>query len=152
MKHNFFASDALRARLLVEATRWIGTPFCPHARVRGAGVDCVNLAAALLQSCGHAAEYQFPRYVMDGGKHNATSQLTDYLDSRKDFSLVERSAGPVCGDVLCFILGRSSHHCGVMLHGKTFIHALYGRKVAFATLADKTFERSLIAVYRPIQP
>lgn len=146
----FFASDTRQAKLLIEATRWIGTPFAPHAAIRGAGVDCVNLCAQLLKACGHADDFALPRYVMDGGKHNATSQLIEYLDSREDFS--HPFAPAQCGDVLCFKLGRSSHHCGMMLHGKTFIHALYGRKVAFASLADKTFARALFAFYRPVEP
>lgn len=108
----------------------------------------MNLCAELLKACGHAVDFKFPRYVMDGGKHNATSQLTDYLHSHPGFDLAQDQ--PDLGDVLCFKIGRSSHHCGMMLHGKTFIHALYGRKVAFASLGDKTFERALFAIYRPV--
>lgn len=151
----FFSEAGRLARLETEAGRWIGTPFSPHAAVCGAGVDCVNLAARLLVACGHSASYDFPRYAMDGGKHNRTSQLTDYLDSRSDFmnvsALPEFGLSPVPGDVLCFKLGRSSHHCGLMLGGNKFIHALYGRKVAIANLSDRTFARSLFAIYRPIE-
>lgn len=147
----FFSSAERLARLEAEAARWIGTPFSPHAAVCGGGVDCVNLAAQLLSACGHASGYDFPKYVMDGGKHNRTSQLTDYLNARKDFRQVLVPEGEP-GDVLCFKLGRTSHHCGLMLAGRKFIHALYGRKVAIATLADRTFARSLFAVYRPIEP
>lgn len=152
----FFSSSGRLARLETEAARWVGTPFSPHAAVCGAGVDCVNLAAQLLKSCGHAESFDMPRYAMDGGKHNRTSQLTEYLDSRSDFmnvsALPEFGLSPVPGDVLCFIIGRSSHHCGMMLTGKKFIHALFGRKVGIATLADRTFSRSLFAIYRPIEP
>lgn len=152
----FFSNPEGLARLETEAARWVGTPFSPHAAVCGAGVDCVNLAARLLSSCGHASSFELPRYAMDGGKHNRTSQLTDYLDARKDFlnvsALPEFGLSPVPGDVLCFKLGRSAHHCGLMLSRGKFIHALYGRKVAIASLSDRTFARSLFAIYRPVTP
>lgn len=158
----FFASPHHRSKLCLESAKWIGTPFAPHAAIRGAGVDCVNLVGQLLIACGHATNFELPKYVMDGGKHNATSQLTDYLDSHPEFARINPdSAAPQLavnkitlaepGDVLCFILGRSSHHCGQLIHGKTFVHALYGRKVAFASLADKTFARALAAIYRPLK-
>jgi hypothetical protein len=146
----FFSTPERLGRLELEAARWVGTPFSPHAAVCGAGVDCVNLAAQLLSACGHATEFLMPKYVMDGGKHNRTSQLTDYLNARKDFGQVLEPE-PEPGDVLCFKLGRSSHHCGLMLAGKRFIHALYGRKVAIASLSDRTFARSLSAIYRPVE-
>lgn len=151
----FFSSLEGLARLDAEAARWVGTPFCPHAAVCGAGVDCVNLVAQLLKSCGHADDFALPKYAMDGGKHNRTSQLTDYLDARPDFwnasALPEFGLSPIPGDVLCFKLGRSSHHCGMMLSGRKFIHALYGRKVGIANLSDRTFARSLFAIYRPLK-
>jgi cell wall-associated NlpC family hydrolase len=156
----FFHDTHRRNKLCLEAAKWIGTPFAPHAAIRGAGVDCVNLVGQLLTACGHAEKFEMPKYVMDGGKHNRTSQLTDYLDGRADFIRVSSKTGVISpakpewtepGDVLCFTLGRSSHHCGMFLHGKTFVHALYGRKVSFASLADKTFERCLTAIYRPLE-
>lgn len=151
----FFATELRRKKLCLEAAKWIGTPFHAHAAIRGAGVDCVNLIAQLLVACGHAQSYEMPKYVMDGGKHNATSQLTDYLDSRDDFARVVDETLPIWklpawGDVLCFTLGRSSHHCGLMLHGKIFVHALYGRKVEIVPLVG-IWPRSLDAIYRPLE-
>lgn len=42
----------LRTRIACTAREWIGTPFVPHARIKGAGVDCVNLPAAILIEAG----------------------------------------------------------------------------------------------------
>jgi cell wall-associated NlpC family hydrolase len=158
----FFRAQHHRNQLCLEAVKWIGTPFVPHAAVRGAGVDCVNLVGQILIACGHAKGFELPHYAMDGGKHNRTSQLCDYLDGRADFARINPQAaaaqlvvGPAAlvqpGDVLCFTIGRSSHHVGMLVHGKTFVHALFGRKVSFGSLSDGVFKRSLTAIYRPLE-
>lgn len=145
----YFQTESRQLKLLRAATRWIGTPFVAHGAIRGAGVDCVNLVAQLLIACGHAPGYDMPEYAMDGGKHNRTSQLCDYLDSRNDFALVNEPFQ--IGDVVCFTIGRSSHHCGIKLDKSLFIHALFGRKVSYGSLTDGVFKRSLTAVYRPLE-
>lgn len=145
----FFASPHNRNKLCLEAAKWIGTPFVAHGAVCGAGVDCVNLVGQLLIACGHERDFALPTYSMDGGKHNRTSQLTDYLDTHPRFAKPFEPVQP--GDVLCFKLGRSSHHCAILIHGKTFVHALFGRKVSFGSLADGTFARSLNCFYRPLE-
>ena len=154
----FFSEESRRNKLCLEAARWIGTPFVAHGAIRGAGVDCVNLVGQILIACGHATDFAMPHYAMDGGKHNRTSQLLDYLDARHDFVRVSSATGVIAppqvdwtqpGDVLCFTIGRSSHHVGMLVRGKTFVHALFGRTVSFGSLSDGVFKRSLTAIYRP---
>lgn len=40
------SSDALRAAVVGEARRWLGTPYLHQARVLGVGCDCVGLILA----------------------------------------------------------------------------------------------------------
>ena len=147
--------------LRLAAESWIGTPFVPYAAIRGAGVDCVNLCAELLRSsCFPVEKGGWPRYSIDGGKHNRESQLIAWLDSHKLFQPVWNRAATASpytaahampGDVLCFRLGRSAHHAGLLVAGTKFIHCLFGRKVMFATLADLSFSRRIESVYRPLE-
>lgn len=148
--NSYFADPQRLAHLRRLARGWLGTPFVPHARIQGAGVDCVNLCAALYLSAGFFTTFDPGQYAMDGGKHNLASQLTHWLDASGRFALLPPAAAPLPGDLLCFKLGRSAHHCGLVLDGPHFIHSLYGRRVAMATLADGTFAKMLHAVYRPV--
>ncbi len=115
----FFSRWDRVERLQFAAESWLGTPFVPYAAIRGAGVDCVNLCAELLKGCGFEvpANQAWPRYAIDGGKHNRESQLTAWLDSNPGFQRVWLRGGAVLytaadampGDLLCFRLGRSAH-------------------------------------------
>lgn len=155
-----FADWSRVEMLRLAAESWLGTPFVPYAAIRGAGVDCVNLCAELLQGCCFtAAKGGWPKYVIDGGKHNRESQLIAWLDGNRNFLPVwwrggkeaYTAADAMPGDLLCFTLGRSAHHAGLLIGGTKFIHCLFGRRVMFATLADHTFNRRLTAVYRPME-
>lgn len=157
----FFANWNRVERLRFESEAWLGTPFVPYAAIRGAGVDCVNLCAELLKGCGFEvpANQAWPRYAIDGGKHNRDSQLTAWLDNNRGFARVwmrgeaahYTAAVAMPGDVLCFRLGRSAHHAGLLVAGTKFVHAMFGRKVMFATLADLSFSRRIESVYRPLE-
>lgn len=150
-----YFSSATRCELFTsEAGRWLGTPFIPHAAVRGAGVDCVNLGREIYRACGLTFPQSLPNYSMDGGKHNPESQLIAWLEASGGFRHIgDRSqVGLVdLGDTLCFKIGRSAHHTGFSVGGTQFVHCLFGREVMVGDLRDKTFLRCLAAIYRPLE-
>lgn len=129
------------------ANSWIGTPFQAHARVKGAGVDCVNLAAAIYQEAGLIDEIpEFPRYSMDGGKHLAKSTLSAVLATIPGFQQVDlESIYP--GALLVFALGRVTHHIGVALDERRFVHALQGPGVIISSLKEKSYSKRLREVW-----
>ena len=57
-----------RIRVILEAMTWIKTPFHFGARVKGNGVDCAQLIAAVFETCGifKADEYGFFGLMLDG--------------------------------------------------------------------------------------
>ncbi len=63
----YFATDERRRALVTEAQSWLGTPFRPHASVKGAGADCVGLVYGILHNIGAIGGVEFPAYTMDGG-------------------------------------------------------------------------------------
>ena len=44
--------SSLRQQVVAAARGWIGTPYHAHARVRGAGVDCIHLLCAVFEEVG----------------------------------------------------------------------------------------------------
>lgn len=142
--------------LTAEAASWVGTPFIAHSSVKGAGVDCVHLAAAIYVACGLFQKFDPPAYSLDGGMHNHVSQVFTWLDNHPSFLNVFHKHGQASwmatpGDCLCFRFALSEHHVGVMLCGKQFIHAPSGRKVVVSSMEDPLYKRHLHSVFRPIE-
>jgi cell wall-associated NlpC family hydrolase len=143
-----FATPERQQALLRIARSWIGTPFHPHGRIRGVGVDCVHLLAEIYREAGHLPDYTFPDYAMGSGEHLKASQVQAWLDTSPRFAHVE--GNPQAGDVACFRLGRVAHHVGLVTDRETFIHALRTAGVIESMLEDPTYAKRLVALYRPV--
>jgi|SRR5581483_2221256 cell wall-associated NlpC family hydrolase len=156
----FFDTNEAREKFRAIALTWIGTKFVPHASLRGVGVDCVHLCAQIYKECGLFAEYKFPSYTMDGGRHLEGSLVVDWVRNQPCFSmnllgLVEKLQDnkPEIGDLVCFRVGKVIHHCGLyfMHSGRMFVHALHRYGVCFGNLSDPTYRDAVTAIYRPIR-
>jgi cell wall-associated NlpC family hydrolase len=150
----FFDNDEAKARLLNAAGKWIGTPFHPHACIMGVGVDCVHVVAAIYQAAGVMKEFNPPAYVMDGGHHDESSKVIQYVERTGRFernSKFRTQNSELCfGDLLCFRLGRVEYHVGVKLAGNLFLQAIPRLGVNIYTLQDSTWRNRLTAIYRPL--
>jgi hypothetical protein len=146
----FFSTPERRAILEQEAWRWPGTPFVAHASVCQVGVDCVNLNAAVYIACGHLTAFNPPSYTLDGGRHQAGSQLIDWIESHPWWFEKVEDKQPMPGDTLCFRQGRSSHHAALMVTEFEFMHAMERYGVVKGKL-EGAYKLALTAVYRPIK-
>ena len=45
-------TPAMRDAVVAEAKTWLGTPWRHMQRIKGVGVDCANLPAAVYEACG----------------------------------------------------------------------------------------------------
>ena len=144
---NPFETPDQQARLLAVALSWLGTPFRPHAGIKGAGADCMHVALLVYWESGHKFAFESPKYTMDGGSHLHVSQFAEWLDTSPAFAMTESPTK--IGDCLLFKLGRVEHHVGVQITGSTFVHAMRHHGVIQSNLKDPTWTRRLTAVYRP---
>lgn len=150
-------SDPARCQLLrASAEAWVRTPFHPHSAIRGVGVDCVRLAAALYREVGVIGEVEFPRYDITEGMHLAESQVIQWLRGRDEFRELP-SADPdgfICGDLLAFKISRCSvvHHVGVHLGGDPamFVNSVHRYGVVIRRLDDTTWRNALVGAFRPL--
>ncbi len=163
MTEPYFQTLERRRVLRRVALSWIGTPFRPHGRDKGIGVDCVSLAAGIYLETGCIQSYDPPWYSMDGGSHLERSQLEAEVVKTGRFALVwEREPARAKqllraaeldfiqpGDLLFFRLGRVVHHCAVCVGDFRVIQALHTSGVCWGHIADPTLSRRLEAVYRP---
>lgn len=128
----------------------MGTPFVSHACVRGAGVDCVHLIAAIYRACGVIENFNLPKYALDSGSHNTDSQLLAWLDAHPRFVRLPSQSATRIGDILCFNLGMSEHHIAALVDERRFIHVLPSRFVILSSLDERHYTRRITAIYRPI--
>jgi len=134
---------------VMAARSWIGTPFVPHAHLKGAGVDCVQLALCYYQEFSLFPLVDLGSYTMDGGRHLERSRVLEWIEESNAFMPVDISKELTrAGDLACFRVGRIPHHCGILTEMGGFVHALRGSGVKESSLADPTWNHRLEAVFR----
>ena len=149
----FFNTPLRQAQFNSVARSWIGTPFHPHASVRGAGVDCVHLLGSIYVETGLLETFTFPKYALDGGSHSDSSLIIEWLKLSRHFqSLGPKPEAILIGDLLIFSLGKSAWHVGTYLGvpAGTFVHALETAGVVTSSYLEHPWGRRLTGLYRPI--
>lgn len=121
---------SFREAALIEARRWIGTPYRHQASVCGAGADCLGLIRGIWRALNGADPEPLPPYPArwDAGGNDLLMQAAE-----RCLTQVAR-AEP--GDVLLFCLkpGLPARHCGILSTPDTQIHAYWGRAVSETAL------------------
>ena len=133
----------IRAAVLAEARRWIGTPYQHQASVCGVGTDCLGLVRGIWRALYGAEPEAIPAYTPDWAeiageetlKHAALRHLVeiDHVEARP-------------GDVLLFRpdLRGPAKHCAILSANFRIIHAYWGRSVAETSLSP-WWRRRLVA-------
>jgi NlpC/P60 family putative phage cell wall peptidase len=108
-----------REQVVAAARTWLGTPWVHNARVKGHGVDCGQLLAAVFQEAGVVGPVDPGEYPQDWALHRSEERF---------MSIVERYAvkvyrAPLPGDVALFKFGRCVSHGGIVLEWPLMIHA-----------------------------
>ena len=138
-----------REQVVRAARDWIGTPYHPHARMKGAGVDCAMFPIAVYQECGLLPlEYVPPSYSPQWHLHHSEEI---YLREIGRFA-EEISGPPQPGDFMVYKFGRAFSHGALIVEWPTIIHSYVNHGVVLSDgLADgallsrehKFFERDL---------
>ena len=145
-----YQSPEMQRRLLASALTWVGTPFRGHANIKGAGVDCVNLAVSVYAESGFYFVYNPPSYTLDGGKHLAVSKVASWLEASGKFDHIEGDTA--VGDTLLFKIGCGvEHHVGVQITSALFIHSIRGYGVIESNVADPSWASRFTRAYRPME-
>lgn len=125
-------------RAVLEARRWLGTPYVHQASCRGGGTDCLGLILGVWRALYGKMPEDIPAYTADwsepAGREDLLSAACRHLvQCRPDHEAI--------GDVLLFRMrdGRVAKHLG--LQGATgpqatFIHAYSGLGVVESALTE----------------
>lgn len=108
-----------RKALIRAAESWLGTPFHHFARVRGAGVDCVNLICAVYEAAGLIEPVVLPFYHLDWYLHREEELMLHGILEHHARSV----DAPLCGDIAVFRWGRCYAHAAIVEEWPSVIHA-----------------------------
>lgn len=160
-----FEDVDLVARMQSELLSWLGTPFRPHSKAKGAtgGVDCIGLCEAVYVDLGICSGFNFPRTPMDYSMHQDNSIMLDYLRGQawRDpqsarlahmFAEIHLSSQPylnlLTGDLLAFRIGKCVHHLAIAFDAKRFLHCFSQIGVTEANIDDQTYRSRIVAIFR----
>lgn len=130
--------------ILIEARKWIKTPWQHNQKLLGHGVDCVRFIEAVFRD---SLGYEFGDITCYARMPEGNQLLVflQNIDGLKQIPLDDRQPG----DLLLFRLGKIPFHLGIC-NGTGMIHADNHHGVIDLTNLGR-WERRLIAVFRVIQ-
>ncbi len=144
------ADLAQRRRAVAEARRWLGTPYCHQASVRGAGADCLGLLRGVWRATVGTEPEAPPPYSANWSEASGEERLVQAA-ARHLVPVPRDAVGP--GDVLVFRMRPSApaKHLGLLvtdtLEAGRMIHAYSGHGVAETHLTAAWLGK-LAAVFR----
>lgn len=127
-----------RAAIVAEALSWLGTPYHHHGRVKGAGVDCAQMPAAVYEACGivpHLAPDYSPQWML----HRDEEQYLAWI--RPHAREIAREAVQP-GDLAIYKFGRVFSHSAIVIDPPTVIHAM--QRAGEVVLTDMDRDADLI--------
>lgn len=131
--------------VVIEARRWLGTPYRHQAAAHGAGCDCLGLIRGIWRTLHGREAAVVPPYSSDWRQDGFEGALE--AAARKYLEPVQGTPQP--GDVLLFRLmrHRAPRHCGVLVSDGHFIHAQEQLGVVEAALTE-AWQRRIAGTYR----
>lgn len=108
-----------RAAVVAEAMTWLTTPWMHAARVKGAGVDCAQLPAAVYAATGVIPAIE-PTYAEQWGLHRDRELYVEWV-LRFGREIGRADLGP--GDLVLWKYGRTFSHGAIVVDPPTVIHA-----------------------------
>ncbi len=126
-----------RHAVVVEARRWIGTPYVHQASCLGAGTDCLGLIRGVWRGLYGAEPETVPAYTNDWSEAHGREVL--WQAASRNLVAKERAA-EACGDVVLFRMksGAVAKHLGIAAEigpQATVVHAYGGHAVVESPLS-----------------
>ena len=109
-----------RRAVAAEALTWLNTPYHHAARIKGVGVDCAMLPAAVYRATGLIPAFEIAHYPPDWHLHRDTERYLEIVT--RHATEVPAPTGP--GDFVLYRFGRAFAHGAIVLDWPTVIHAV----------------------------
>lgn len=116
-----------RAKVVEEAKSWLGTPYHPHGRIKGSGVDCAMLPAEVYEAVGLIPRVVPEHYPIDWHMHRNDEK---YMDTVTGHAFRTDNLFP--GNFILYKWGRCFAHGAIIVAWPVVIHAFVGQGVVLA--------------------
>ena len=126
--------------VLIEAERWLGTPYRHGASARGISCDCLGLVRGVWRAL-YGREPEAPgTYAPDWAEVSTGDPM---LEAAARHMTRRMSSVPMPGDLIVFRWrsGLAAKHLGIMAHDNRFIHAYQGHSVMASALVPQWRKR-----------
>lgn len=114
----------IRAEIVAVALAWLNTPFHHAGRVKGVGVDCLQLLVAVYSEVGLLPAVDTGHYPRDWHFHKSEERYLDAVSGHANQVDV-----PLPGDLALFKFGRCVSHAAIVIDWPLCIHAYFGQGV-----------------------
>jgi cell wall-associated NlpC family hydrolase len=116
-----------RSAVAAEARTWLATPYHHHARLKGIGVDCLQLLCAVYETCGCVPHVDPGWYSREHHLHRSEEL---YIEGLERWGAREVQT-PAMGDIALFKFGRTWSHGGIIVEVDRIrvVHSYLGRGV-----------------------
>lgn len=127
-----------RAAVVQEAQSWLNTPYHPHGRVKGVGVDCAMLPAEVYEACGMIPHVDPEFYPQDWHLHRDEERYLNVVLGQNAMP----TDVPLPGDLVLYKWGRAFAHGAIVIEWPLIIHAFIDQGVVMANgLAGRLADR-----------
>lgn len=109
-----------RDEVVAEALTWELTPYHHNARLKGIGVDCAQLPAAVYESVG-LIDHLNPEYSPQWMLHRDEEKFLGFILPRSR-EITREQVGP--GDLIVWKFGRTFSHSAIVIDYPEIIHAV----------------------------
>lgn len=134
-----------RRRVVTEAYGWLHTPYHHNQRLKGAGVDCANLPAAVYAAAGAIPDVVPEEYSPQWHIHRDDER---YLGRVVDLAR-EITTAPQPGDFVLWKVGRCYAHGAIVIDWPLVIHAVAEQGVVMGNAERDTFAKKLLKDREP---
>lgn len=107
-----------RARVVAVAHSWLRTPYHHNAKIKGVGIDCLTLLAAVFEEAGVVPKIEIPKYSHQWHLHHSEEL---YLNGLLQYT--HEVEDPQPGDIALWKFGRCFSHGAIVIQWPTIIHA-----------------------------
>jgi cell wall-associated NlpC family hydrolase len=120
-----------RAAIVAEAKSWLDTPYHHRARLKGVGVDCAQLPAAVYEAVGLIPNLQ-PEYSPQWMMHRDEER---YLEWVRPYVREITRKKLLPGDFVMWRFGRAYSHSAIVIDPPVVIHAVaLARRVQYGDI------------------
>lgn len=103
-----------RERVVQCALGWMGTPYRHRQRVKGVGVDCAQILAAVYEEAGVIAPIDLGDYPVQWHLHHERELYLEWLAHAGAWRI---EGDPLPGDIGVWKFGLTHSHGGIVIEG-----------------------------------